>query len=797
MLPQDQWDLGGDQEPALGQPSAAASAAQPFLPTREQWRQVSVGPGVQVDPVLATDIRRREEQFDRAAESILSGAHLDSVPQDREEFLQQLHGALQPQEEFRGGQLAAYAPVWQRLAALTPPGETAERANKVLRWMQQGAPLQFVDAHDKGKQHEPNHMRKRAGVARALAQAGYSPGQVETAMAGDFPQPVVLGNRLPDERSRSFAREQTEKSRRLGVVARWPEEWRRKGLRPYLLLPLAVAEDAYGKRRLIFDARYLNLFLAYLAFCYDLLMRLLARTRRGDSIVTDDLLSGYYQMWMHPDHWGLLGFELDNEWFVFKCPPFGGSQCPWLFEQVLGAVYQLPRSVDWPLVGVVDDGGQTGPPRQLAQRSWAIAMLKAALGMVHNREKSALWPEPALKLLGFVVDTQRAELRVPERKLARFERDVQQLMRTGDESLLASLRGQLAGFAPAVRMAPLLARWLQAASRGELQTTDWGSEFMQFWAQQLPRSNGKTWLPEQPSAIKLDVWSDASETGYGAHALDGSWELCQPFSLPEQCRMDSGGFSSTEREVRGFLAALCALARSHPGRVKGADVQLWGDSKGAVSDCRRMKGGPTVFPAVLQLYQLAFELQAQLSFVWLPREDERVQAADALSRKPDPSDWRFSRKFAAEQMFNRAGFQHPDIDVFASRQAHVCPVYFSEQYDGISAGVNGLLQSWTQWPPQAERRPGRPVCFMFPPPHLLAQTLQKVWHEGAQGVLVCAADLPPGLRSLLRQVLVRSVPLCGPHSNMVTPTRRVPSEVRAGGWKTPLQGCWVEGRMFQ
>ena len=117
---------------------------------------------------------------------------------------------------------------------------------------------------------------------------------------------------------------------------RWPFP----GRRPWIVLPLSVAVDAYGKRRLILDARYLNAFLAYMPFSFEQLASLPGFTRVGDYIIIDDLKSGYHHARMAPGTWGYLGFEIDGELYVFTCLPFGVSQAPWAFTQVL----QLVRS---------------------------------------------------------------------------------------------------------------------------------------------------------------------------------------------------------------------------------------------------------------------------------------------------------------------------------------------------------------------------------------------------------------------------------------------------------------------
>lgn len=50
----------------------------------------------------------------------------------------------------------------------------------------------------------------------------------------------------------------------------------------------------------------------------------------------------------------------------------------------------------------------------------------------------------------------------------------------------------------------------------------------------------------------------------------------------------------------------------------------------------------------------------------------------------------------------------PDIDLFASEEAHQCPLYFAEMWDRSCIGMDAYLQDWGSWPQalqQARRQP--------------------------------------------------------------------------------------------
>lgn len=89
-----------------------------------------------------------------------------------------------------------------------------------------------------------------------------------------------------------------------------------------------------------------------------------------------------------------------------------------------------------------------------------------------------------------------------------------------------------------------------------------------------------------------------------------------------------------------------------------------------------MRGVPTLFAAVKQLYLLAWDCEIVLEFVWVPRFHEELQYADFLSKRPDPADRCFLRHFAQQLVFDRL-HRSPDIDCLASHAVHMCTAYFS------------------------------------------------------------------------------------------------------------------------
>lgn len=103
---------------------------------------------------------------------------------------------------------------------------------------------------------------------------------------------------------------------------------------PLIVHPLGVAVQGV-KRRLICDARYLNLFLGLIPFQYERLRDILAYTFGGSFMGTWDLKSGYYHILFHKDYRKYIGFKVGNQYFVYNVPCFGLSQACYLFIKVM------------------------------------------------------------------------------------------------------------------------------------------------------------------------------------------------------------------------------------------------------------------------------------------------------------------------------------------------------------------------------------------------------------------------------------------------------------------------------
>jgi len=336
------------------------------------------------------------------------------------------------------------------------------------------------------------------------------------------------------------------------------------------ILPLGVASNSAGKRRLIWDGRHVNQYLPRQPFHMETLQRegraLFERSHWGG---TCDLSSAYHHVEMHKDSTPFLCFEWAGGFYRFTVLPFGLSTAPWLFTELIGHCVRFLRSpgMSLGLLSYLDDVAFGAPTarealnaaqtliRVLRRYGWLVYPIKCV------GTTSAV---QAFRALGTVVDLATETFSVPESTVHRIL-DAARALATGPPSVpvraVARLKGLISatwisvGCATRIRTRALDAvidsrPTPRSKSKREARrcwsamvpvSNDARNEAL-WWCEFLPRHNGQPIRPRLfDASVDGDIHSDASDTGAGAY-------IC---SLP------------TSAEASSLVRAL--LARLPPG----------------------------------------------------------------------------------------------------------------------------------------------------------------------------------------------------------------------------------------
>jgi hypothetical protein len=238
-------------------------------------------------------------------------------------------------------------------------------------------------------------------------------------------------------------------------------------------------------------------------------------------------------------------------------------------------------------------------------------------------------------------------------------------------------------------------------------------EELQFWRTFLNRFSSKPIWPSH-SLIRV-LYYDAGADGWGGHlTVDGVEHRAHGFWEADERH---GVRSSTWRELEGLYRLLQSVSHL----LEGFTVLARGDALNVFFIL--LKGGSQaehLQQICLRLFWFCQEHRIDLHPDWIPREKNLL--ADYLSKVQEVDD--FSLQPAVFERIMR-DFAPLDFDRFASAHNAQLPVFNSEYWCPESAGVNAFTFDWSG-----------SHNFCFPPPRLVARTLQHALECRARIVLV-------------------------------------------------------------
>ena len=325
-----------------------------------------------------------------------------------------------------------------------------------------------------------------------------------------------------------------------GVLARTMRVCSRSELK--CILPLGVAFNSAGKRRLIWDGRHVNANLYAHPFRMETLQRegraLFGRSHYGGTV---DVASAYHHVDMAPESSPYLGFEWEGVFYCFDVLPFGLSSAPWLFTTVMSHTTRFLRASGVELLQYLDDlifahesaHGSVSCARRL------VATLQQFGWLVHPTKCVGVSEATqSFTALGTLVDLATQMYSVPPDTVGRMLGGITALLtgspRTGVR-VVARVKGLITstwvstGVATRVRTRELdraiesrpaagLGRAARrAAWNAAIDISAAAAAELRWWRDNLARINGCP-IRSNPLGGTFDstIESDASDTGVGA-----------------------------------------------------------------------------------------------------------------------------------------------------------------------------------------------------------------------------------------------------------------------------------------
>ena len=458
---------------------------------------------------------------------------------------------------------------------------------------------------------------------------------------------------------------------------------------PHICSPLMVVESSSGRKRLVINLKYLNLYLWKNKFKYEDVRVALSYCEKGDFLLTFDLKSGYHHVDIHESSQTYLGFEWRGSHYKFTVLPFGLATACYVFTKLLWPIVRFFRSQGYQIVIYLDDGILivSGYEKACSARKLVKGVLCNA-GLVLNHDKSRLLPSHKGSWLGFDIDLESGSIFVPEKKIMELKAQLSLALAKDllPAKVIARLTGKIISMSIAIgsiarlRTRSLYATLLTRKSWHDILPISHEAKCeLLFWHESLQHYNGQP-IWRSPSAVRV-VYSDASDTGFGTYVVEHGSVVVHGQWTQEEVRE-----SSTWRELRAVTQSLEAVAH----HLASHRVRWFTDNQNVVRIIQVGSRKGKLQQEAIKIFNMALRHGIILEPEWIPRGENLF--ADYLSRIVDHDDWGLSQQFF--DLVDSAWGPHT-VDRFASEHNAKLPRFNSRFWAIGTEAVDAFTVDWS------------------------------------------------------------------------------------------------------
>ena len=294
-----------------------------------------------------------------------------------------------------------------------------------------------------------------------------------------------------------------------------------------------------NKWRPILDLSTLNTFLKVSKFKMETPESIRTSLQAGEWVTSIDFKDAYFHIPIHPHARKYMRFHVKKQIYQFKALPFGLATAPMEFTVVAKEVKLMALQKGIRIHQYLDDWLVRATSHQSClQHTQTLVCLCQELGWVVNREKSELEPKQVFDFVGYQYDLQEAKVKPTQGRWLAIQSKIQDLLANPTCSVkkLMSLIGLLTATEKQVHLGRLHMRPIQWHLKNNWKVPE--SLFkvipipkdlhphLRWW---LRSENVLSGQPLHPLEHALQVFTDASEEGWGAHLNNftarGSWSL--------------------------------------------------------------------------------------------------------------------------------------------------------------------------------------------------------------------------------------------------------------------------------
>ena len=446
-----------------------------------------------------------------------------------------------------------------------------------------------------------------------------------------------------------------------------------------------------NKWRPILDLSNLNPFLKTEKFKMETPETIRTSLQKGEWVTSIDFKDAYFHIPIQEQSRKYLRFHTQGQTFQFKALPFGLSTAPMEFTVIAKEVKLMATQKGIRLHQYLDDWlVRSTSHRACLQHTQVLVQLCLQLGWLVNIEKSELDPKQVFNFVGYQFDLQSGRVRpTPDRWQSLQEKILELISRPAcSVRELMSLIGLLTATEKQVHLGRLHMRPIQWHLKRNWRIPESLHKriplprslhpHLQWWLQE---DNVLTGQPLHPLQHALQIFTDASKEGWGAHLNEhiarGSW------SLPES------KLHINYLELKAVFLALKEFQKVCIGKM----VLVATDNTTVVAYINK-EGGMRSGPLCALLWRI---------LTWCTRKQVTLRArhipghlnvvADKLSRlgQTIQTEWSLLPEIF-QALCDR--WHQPQIDLFATRFNNKLPLFVSPVPDPRATAVDALSLSW-------------------------------------------------------------------------------------------------------
>ena len=538
------------------------------------------------------------------------------------------------------------------------------------------------------------------------------------------------------------------------------QEWESRGIiirettqiRAEVICPLSVEPN---KPRLIYDARYINLFFKDKKFSMDGVGKWPEVGWRGMYMFSVDHKSGYHHVPLHYSAWKFFGLKWEGIVYMCTTLNFGWKLAPFIYHTLTEATCMYVRElIRIPALAWLDDiaGANTNSTRQeqpvvqwkAANRAvFTYSMVLYKAGYFLSLNKSALKPTQSLRYLGIVTDSKAERFFVPQDRIDNLMRLIISMLHKGWAYYqeLEKCVGKCRSMSIAVPCAILYTR--EQYTQLRLHERKGGSiilgttlrEELGIWLQlgnHKALINGSRWYNAEHYVVTNGGtgYTDASGRRWGGLIRTPEKTFVSAADFGE----DMLAYHIGQKEAVGLRNVLVGFVESTP-TIKGKLFVIFVDNEGLFYILE--KGGSTRDTITTNICKELFWLQINnecvFKYKWTPTH---LNQADGLTREDPNNDVRLEREVFLELNHKYGPFQMDLMASAANVQADVQgnKLPFYSQYYTQEAQGTDVFSVNVQKGPGSKSNKANNYCF--PPLKMVGLVLKHLRECKARCVII-------------------------------------------------------------